>query len=250
LAELAQRAAPALVFGGLAASRTQPAQFSGQLLGGGLSGLRFGPGAGLRIALTQGCQPLGPARRISATEGPLVLALDGEPALPLLLADLGLDPAQPRAALPRLRGTLLGLRAAGHPPPLRPGALDDQVRVRHLLGLDLNHQALAVGDGVAEGDELVLCQRNAQAALRDLRHMATALRAAVEDEGGRVAGAIYVSCAGRGGPHFGAPHAEAQALRLALGEGVPTLGFFAGGEVMGGQLYGYSGVLALFTEAG
>ena len=84
-------------------------------------------------------------------------------------------------------------------------------------------------------------------ALRDLRHMATALRAQVEDEGRRVVGAHYVSCAGRGGPHFGAPHAEAQALRLALGE-VPTIGFFAGGEIMGGRLYGYSGVLALFTE--
>lgn len=247
LAELAQRAAPAIAFGGLAASRTQAAQFSGRLLGGGLSGLRFGPQAGLRIALTQGCQPTAAPRRVTAADGPLVLALDGEPALPVLLRDLGLDPAQPRAALVRLRGTLLGLRAAGSPPPLRPGALDDQVRVRHLLGLDLERQALAVGDGLTEGDELMLCQRHAQAALRDLRHMATALRAQVEDEGRRVVGAHYVSCAGRGGPHFGAPHAEAQALRLALGE-VPTIGFFAGGEIMGGRLYGYSGVLALFTE--
>jgi small ligand-binding sensory domain FIST len=248
LAELAQRARPARSFGGLAASRTEAAQLAHQLLGGGLSGLRFTAQAGLRMALTQGCQALGPVRRVTAADGPLVLSLDHEAALPLLLGDLGLDPAQPREALPRLRGTLLGVRAAGSPPPLRPGALDDRVRVRHLLGLDLQRQALALGDGVAVGDELVTCQRNAPAALRDLRHMATALRASVEEEGRRVAAALYVSCAGRGGAHFGAPHAEAQTLRHALGDGVPSFGFFAGGEIMDGRLYGYSGVLALFTD--
>ena len=81
-----------VVFGGLAASRSEPAQFAGQLLGGGLSDLRFGPGAGLRCALTQGCQAVVAPRRISQVEGPMVLALDGEPALPRLLSDLGLDP--------------------------------------------------------------------------------------------------------------------------------------------------------------
>jgi small ligand-binding sensory domain FIST len=246
--ELAQRAAPGRLFGGLAASRTRPLQIAGAPLAGGLSGLRLRAAAGLRLGLTQGCQPLAAARRISATEGLLVLALDGEPALPCLLADLGLDPARPQAALPALRGTLLGLRSGSTPPRQGAGeALDDSVRVRPLIGLDLGRQALALGEAVAVGDELIPCQRHAQAAQRDLRRMATALRAEVEDEGRQIEGAIYISCAGRGGGHFGAPHAEAQLLRHALGE-VPTVGFFAGGELLGERLYGYSGVLAVFTS--
>jgi small ligand-binding sensory domain FIST len=78
--------------------------------------------------------------------------------------------------------------------------------------------------------------------------MATSLRAQAEDAGQRPACALYISCAGRGGPHFGAPHAEAQILRRALGE-LPTVGFFAGGEIAHQQLHGYTGVLALFCEA-
>ena len=45
-----------------------------------------------------------------------------------------------------------------------------------------------------------------------------------------IAGAIYVSRAGRGGPHFGGPSAELQIVRRALGD-VPLVGFFAGGEI-------------------
>lgn len=247
IAEQATRAAPARLCGGLAASRTQALQFAGGPLGGGLSGLHFTADAGLRIGFTQGCQPLAAPRRISAADGPLVLQLDGEPALPRLLLDLGLDPSRPQAALPLLRGTLMGLRSSDAMATARAAdALDESVRVRHLVGLDLGREALVLGDGAVTGDALIPCQRHAEAARRDLRRMATQLRAEVEDEGLRIAGAIYISCAGRGGPHFGAPHAEAQLLRHALGE-VPTIGFFAGGEVLGGTLYGYSGVLAAFT---
>ncbi len=248
IAELAARAAPARLFGGLAASRTRALQLAGgAALGAGLSGLHLRAGCGLRLGFTQGCQPLAAARQITQARGHLVLALDEQAALPRLLDDLGLDPQRPQAALPALRGILLGLRrGAGRQGPQGLDALDEGVRVRHLLGLDLQQQALAMGEPVGEGEFLIPCQRHAEAALRDLRRMATQLRAEVEDEGRRIAGAVYISCAGRGGPHFGAPHAEAQLLRHALGE-VPTIGFFAGGEVLDGTLYGYSGVLAAFT---
>ena len=62
-----------------------------------------------------------------------------------------------------------------------------------------------------------------------------------------IAGAIYVSCAGRGGPHFGAPSAELQIVRRALGD-VPLVGFFAAGEIARRHLYGYTGVLTVFRS--
>ena len=64
-------------------------------------------------------------------------------------------------------------------------------------------------------------------------------------EQGAIAGAVYVSCSGRGGPHFGAPSAELQIVRHALGD-VPLVGFFAAGEIARHHLYGYTGVLTVF----
>ena len=63
----------------------------------------------------------------------------------------------------------------------------------------------------------------------------------------KIRGAIYVSCAGRGGPHFGTPSAELQFLKKALGD-IPLTGFFAGGEIAYQNLYGYTGVLTVFTN--
>ena len=63
-----------------------------------------------------------------------------------------------------------------------------------------------------------------------------------------IAGAIYVSCTGRGGAHFGGPSAEMQVVRRALGD-VPLVGFFAGGEIAHHHLYGYTGVLTVFGMA-
>jgi len=115
---------------------------------------------------------------------------------------------------------------------------------------------------------LAFCERNAQAAKADLirvcaeireeldpaeeltQEVATSLGASSAESAPqaarRIAGAIYVSCSGRGGPHFGAPSAELQIVRRALGD-VPLVGFFAGGEIARHHLYGYTGVLTVFT---
>ena len=108
---------------------------------------------------------------------------------------------------------------------------------------------------------------NTEAARRDLVRICTEIREELEPEAlalqtalelrgddidraphpaRQIAGAIYVSCAGRGGPHFGAPSAELALVRHALGD-VPLVGFFAGGEIAHRHLYGYTGVLTVFT---
>jgi small ligand-binding sensory domain FIST len=65
----------------------------------------------------------------------------------------------------------------------------------------------------------------------------------------QIAGAIYVSCSGRGGAHFGGPSAELRTVRQALGD-VPLVGFFAAGEIARHHLYGYTGVLTVFVGEG
>lgn len=270
--ELAQRTATGQVFGGLSsASRGHTVQLAhssrgamqgqgaaGGVFQGGLSGVAFGPGVALVSRVTQGCTPVGPARTVTELERNLVLTLDGEAALDVLLTDLDITLDQPQAAMARLRNTLVGLS----PPPTadtarRRGQLGADVRVRHLIGLDPVRLGVAVADLPEPGGQLVFCERNAEAARADLMRMCAEIREDLESPdlpdvspaaASRILGAIYVSCAGRGGPHFGAPSAEMQWVRRALGD-VPLVGFFASGEIARQQLYGYSGVLTVFVNA-
>lgn len=251
VAELAERTRTGYLFGGLSSARTRCLHIADGVFQGGLSGVAFGPDVELLSRVTQGCQPVGPARRIDQVERNLVLQLDGRPALDCLLADLGLETLEPRAALPRLRQTLVGLSDPGGDAAARPGAFGTDTRVRHLIGLDPARHAIAVADEPAVGMRLAFCRRDTEAARRDLVRICAELREELAPDGDapprEVAGAIYVSCSGRGGPHFGAPSAELALVRHALGD-VPLIGFFAAGEVARHHLYGYTGVLTLFPR--
>lgn len=282
--EMAQRTGSGYVFGGLASSRSEVVQFAlsgngnvkghgaaGGVFSGGLSGVAFAQGAALMSRVTQGCQPISSEHEITACDGNVVTALDGESALDVMLADLGVTLEQPRDALEKVRTTLVGLRSADaglqdgriH----RPGQFGADVVVRHIIGLDPARSGIAIADMPAVGMKLAFCERNAAAARADLVRVCAEIREELEPEeltlevasalsglhadaaphpARRIAGAIYVSCSGRGGPHFGAPSAELQIVRRALGD-VPLVGFFAGGEIARHHLYGYTGVLTVFT---
>lgn len=270
LHELADRTATGYLFGGLASARGEGGpgrclHIADAVLDGGLSGVAFRPDVALLSRVTQGCQPVGPVRRITQADRNVVLALDDEPALDCLLRDLGADGREPREALPKLRQTLVGLSDAGDDTLARPGQFGADTRVRHLVGLDPARRGVAIGDLPEAGARLAFCQRHAEAARRDLVRICSEIREALEPQtlpleaaltaaGGagieparRIAGAVYVSCAGRGGPHFGAPSAELRIVRQALGD-VPLVGFFANGEIARRHLYGYTGVLTVFTD--
>jgi small ligand-binding sensory domain FIST len=279
IAELSDRTATGYLFGGLASSRGDVVQFAvggnGNLQGhgkaggvfrGGLSGVAFAAGVQLVSRVTQGCQPVAPARAITGADGNVVTELDGQPALDVLLEDLRLTLEQPQAAMAALRATLVGLTQASEDVVNRAGHFGTDVLVRHIIGLDPRRRGVAVASKVEEGMKLAFCRRDVEAARADLVRICAEIREELEPEelplavasalaapeamaaptpARRIAGAIYVSCAGRGGPHFGGPSAEMQIVRRALGE-VPLVGFFAGGEIARSHLYGYTGVLTVF----
>lgn len=271
IAEMSDRTTSGYLFGGLAASRSGNLHIADGVWRGGLSGVAFGADVSLVSRVTQGCQPVGPTREVTACERNVVVELDGQPALPCLLADLGLPGLDdPRRALPQLRATLVGVTdapsgdaAAGAAAAVaaRHRAFGDDVRVRHLIGLDPGREAVAVADMLQPGMRIAFCQRDVAAARRDLVRICSEIREELAPEAvplpaggpadggaaGRIAGAIYISCAGRGGPHFGGPSAELKIVQHALGE-VPLVGFFAGGEIAHHHLYGYTGVLTVFTR--
>ena len=291
VAELAERTTTGYLFGGLssgmsgdpASNASQPAHWADGVFSGGLSGVAFGPEVHLVSRVTQGCQPVGPARRITAADRNLVLTLDNQPALGLLLADLNLSLDKPQQALAGLRSTLAGLTDGRDEVLSRGGQFGADTRVRHLIGIDPGRHGVAVAEQLQTGQQLSFCRRDMAAARRDLVRICAEIReeldiaaeaaspAGAEPDAeppgvaasaqpdmppaqqgqraaARVAGAIYVSCSGRGGPHFGAPSAEAQILQHALGD-VPLVGFFAAGEIARHHLYGYTGVLTVFVTS-
>ena len=279
IAEMAERTATGYLFGGLASSRADVVQFAvggngnmrgqgkaGGVFRGGLSGVAFGEGVQLVSRVTQGCQPVGAARSITAADGNLVLELDGEAALDVLLEELRVSLDQPQAAMAALRQTLVGLTQPGEDVVNRTGHFGTDVVVRHIIGLDPRRRGVAIASQVDEGMRLAFCRRDVEAARADLVRICAEIREELEPEelplavasalaasdalaapspARQIAGAVYVSCAGRGGPHFGGPSAEMQIVRRALGD-VPLVGFFAGGEIARSHLYGYTGVLTVF----
>lgn len=279
ISEMAARTQQGYLFGGLSASRSRSMQFAvraddaggpqvhGGVLEGGLSGVAFSPQVKLMSRVTQGCQPIAPEREITQAEGHVVLQLGGEPALDVMLADLGISLSEPQKAIAVVRSTLVGLSAAGQTGVGRTGHLGHDVRVRHIIGLDPLRHGVAIAEHLQAGMRLAFCRRDVQAARADLVRVCAEIREELEPEslsieainalsddplpttppaGQRIAGAVYVSCTGRGGPHFGGPNAELHIIRHALGD-VPLVGFFAAGEIARQQLYGYTGVLTVFT---
>lgn len=273
LAELAERTTQGFLFGGLASSRGHAPQFAshgadGGCFAGGLSGVAFAPEVDCRTRLTQGCLPVSPAHTLSESDDLVALALDGEPALEVMLRDLQISLDDPQQAIAVVRQTLVGLSLPGQAPMGRTGHLKQEVRVRHIVGLDPMRQGVALAEHLQTGMGFVFCRRDPQAARADLTRICAELREALEPEslsleaallqstqpehtvpssGKRIAGAVYVSCTGRGGGHFGGPSAEMQIIRHALGD-VPLVGFYAAGEIAGHQLYGYTGVLTVFVS--
>lgn len=276
LAELAERTQGGQLFGGLSSGRDAALQFAvrsevtplGQgVFSGGLSGVVFAPSVPLLTRLTQGCQPIGVARTVTHADDLVALSLDGEAALDVLQRDLDIRLEQPQHAVQVVRQTLVGLSLPGQAVTDRTGSLQAQARVRHIIGLDPMRQGVALAERLETGMQWVFCRRDAKTARADLVRVCAELREALEPEslpleaallqvgddtrtlpvpGRRIAGAVYVSCTGRGGQHFGGPSAEMQIVQHALGD-VPVVGFYAAGEIAGHQLYGYTGVLTVFT---
>lgn len=254
---------------------------AGGVFSGGLSGVAFARAVqdadagrlGLMSRVTQGCQPVSKSYQITACESNVITELSGQPALEVMLGDLDISLDDPQEAIDKVRRTLVGLSGVSQSladgTVRRAGQFGADVLVRHLIGLDPSRKGIAIADMPEVGMTLAFCERHAAAARADLMRVCAEIREELEPQevtaevaqalgaseaesaphlARGIAGAIYVSCTGRGGPHFGGPSAELQIIRRALGD-VPLVGFFANGEIARNHVYGYTGVLTVFTAS-
>ena len=230
-------ASGAFLVGGLVSHRCETPLLAGSgpdaLGNAGISGLLLTPEVSVATALTQGCIPIGPVRRIDEARDNVVMAIDGRPALAVFLDDIGPDLARD----PRGVG---GIIFAGLPVQ---GSDTGDYLVRNLVGIDPRQGWIALGAEVAPGDPILFCRRDPDSARADLDRMLRQLAGRLQ---GPPKAGIYVSCIARGAALFGEPGVETGMIRDRFGD-IPLIGFFANGEISRDRLYGHTGVLTLFT---
>jgi len=201
--------------------------------GNGVAGLMLAPGVSVATALTQGCMPIGPVRRIDEARDNVVMVIDGRPALAVFSEDIGPELTQD---LRRVGGLIF----AGLPVT---GSDTGDYLVRNLVAIDAGRGWLVLGAEVTAGDRIVFCRRDPESARRDMGRM-------VRQLSGRLSGppkaGVYVSCVARGAALFGGPGVETGLIRETLGD-FPLIGFFANGEISRDRLYGHTGILTVFT---
>jgi small ligand-binding sensory domain FIST len=245
LRELSSSAPMLPLLGGLASARSPDAEtpllLADEVLTSGAVGVRF-DGVEILPCVSQGAAPIGPELTITACEGPIIGELAGRPALEKLretIEALTVDDLRLVQG-----GLLMGIVVDVN----KPEYVQGDFLVRGLVGADPDTGQVAVGTNVRPGQVVRLHARDADSADRDLRD---ALSARMQALGGRApAGALLISCNGRGAGMFGHAHHDASALDHILG-GAPTAGFFAAGEIgpVGGEyfVHGFTATVAVFA---
>lgn len=228
--------APTFLVGGLTSSRGNYEQMAStgrpMALEHGLSGVMFSSSLSLVTGLSQGCTPIGPARTITSGAENVLKELDGRPALDALVQDIGPEMAED---LRQLGGTIFAAF------PVTGSDTNDYL-VRNLIAMDPQQGWVGVADSVNQGDQVMFCRRDREAAEQDLR---ATLRRIKKLHPMTPKGGIYISCLARGPNLFGPVGEEVAILRDELGD-FPFAGFFANGEISHDRLYGYTGVITLF----
>jgi small ligand-binding sensory domain FIST len=225
--DLAGKLASGYLVGGISSSRAATLQVANDVVSGGLSGVGLAAQAAFATRLTQGCTPLPGRFRITACDENVIATLDERPALDVLIEAAGED-------LKAGAQLLVGLPVTGSD--------TGDYTARNVIGIDPKNKLIAIGAPVELGGEILLCKRDAAAARHDLERMLKELKAAAP----AARGGLYFSCVARGEHMFGRRGAELGLIQEVLGE-VPLVGFFCNGEISHDRVYGYTGVLALFS---
>jgi len=259
-------ASPVLV-GGLASAAKAPGGnrliLNDSVLTGGAVGVTLRGGARVEAVVSQGCRPFGPALVITKARGNIIFELGGRPALEAAHEAVGELSEADRMKIGA--GLFIGRVINEYKP--RFGRSD--FLIRNVMGVDKNRGAMAVGDLMRVGQTVRLHLRDATTADEDLALLLDAQKLRE-----RPAGALLITCSGRGARLFGRPNHDAAAVARAFGVAesgqeraksgrviqapavdsppLALAGFFAAGEIgpVAGEshLHGHTACLAMFRD--
>jgi len=219
---------------------------NGEIHTTGMVGISIAGEIEINCVVSQGCRPIGEGFTVTKCRQNLIEELNGKPAL---------------AAIEEMIGGLSehdrGLVAEGG---LQIGRVIDEGKgnqgrgdflIRALVGVKRETGAILIGDYIRPGQTLQFHVRDAKTADEEMRLLLegeTMLASATPP-----AGALLVTCNGRGQRLFNVPHHDVGLVRQVMGA-MPIAGFFAAGELgpVGDRnfIHGHTAVLAVFRAAG
>lgn len=233
LTELSDGLQGGFLVGGIASAESDAFQIADRADQGGLSGVLLSGKIAVSTGLSQGCSLIGDKHVITSCQRNVIERIGDRPALDVLKQDIGDLLARD---LSRIGGYIFAAL------PIQGSDTGDYL-VRNLVGIDPDRGLIAIGDLVEPGMAIQFARRDAETAREDLRRMVQQLKARLPST---PRGGLYHTCLGRGRHLFGEESAELSLIREELGD-VPLAGFYANGEISHNRLYGYTGVLTLFS---
>lgn len=256
--------------GGMTSSRMRHFHFTKELVTKGFSGAAFSADISVASALSQGGRPAGPIYEIYKADNNVIFELrniesgkiyKAEDAFhdvvkALVKEKTGKDPdhvflkeTQSGLDIPdEYKDLFRGDMHIGFPVS---GSDQKDFLVRNILGIDSEKGVIAVADTPMQGDRIQFIHRDDETVRADLSHTLVTLRERVHKEQGHFnpKAGIYISCVARALTQFkegGEQNGGEMALVKEIIGDIPLAGFYAGGEISGGRIYGYTGVLILF----
>ncbi len=253
---------PAALFGGVASGADKPGGntivLDDRTDNQGVYGVALAGPIRCDLTVSQGCRPVGENVVVTRARGNLLLELGGRPALEVMRNQIGTLNDADRKLL--AGGLFIGRVIDEYKQHLGRG----DYLIRGVLGADEQSGGVAVADIIPPGRTVRLHLRDAHTAEEDLGLLLDA-----QTLHGPPAGAILVTCAGRGERFFGKQNLDTVAIQRAFlpaesgpeaaksgraidphRMGIPLAGFFAAGEIgpVGNQsfVHSYTACLGCF----
>lgn len=198
----------------------------------------------LDTAIMHGCRPASPYYTVTKAEGPVILEINGKPAISFMDELLGSSIAPEEYPFFLLFGINHG----------EPWAEYDENNYASRLCLDIDKERGGIvmfEPDMVEGTQFQLMFRSLD--YDYMKPKIETLFTELEQEGREPVFAMYIDCAGRCAGYGGLEMEDAVVLQQAVGDRVPLLGLYTGVEIasMGGRPRGldWTGVFCVFSQS-
>ncbi len=222
---------------------TPTSQFTGDGIGQQYAmALAFSEEIRIDYTVIHGCRPASQYYTVTKAEGPVILEINGEPAIRFMDKLLG-------SAITPEEYPFFLLFGINHGEPWGEYNEEDYAS-RLCLGIDKTRGGIVMFEpDMVEGTEFQLMFRSL-----DLDYMKPKIEAVFDQLGGREpVFAMYIDCAGRCAGYGGLDMEDAVILQQTVNNRVPILGLYTGVEIapMGGRPRGldWTGVFCLFSRS-
>lgn len=204
-------------------------------------------GARLDTVIMHGCKPAGQYRTVTKVDGPVILEIDGKPAVKAIAEMLGPDSEKTWKDYPLF--ITLGWNKGDKYADFQ----EENYANRLCIAIDQERGGLVMlEDDIQAGVEVQLMRRNTSD-FAYIRQRSEELLKSIEAEGRKPFLAYYIDCAGRASAYCGSDREEAAEIQAVVGNRVPLLGMYSGVELAKiGQTdmmaLDWTGILAILSE--